>query len=310
MTEIEKLLTQLININSVTGQEKEIGEFIISQLGNVPFEKQIIDIEKERFNIIVRKGNSKKWLVCHVDTVPGTAKATFDEEKIYGRGACDNKHSVAAAILLAKELDAINIIFTIGEESDFIGAKKASESGLVENAELVIVQEPTNFNIITGQCGIITFSLEISGTQVHSSLQNTDSAVHKLVNIIHDLLSKKWNCFNVGLIQGGIAENVVAGSAKTIISVRPKDEKERKSILEEIKKIQASVYIKNDIAPHSSSLGFKENIASHFSEMAFFKNCIQFGAGSIEHTHSEHEFILRSDLNVLVQKLKEILSYR
>ena len=60
MTEIEKLLLDLVKIPSVSGQEKAVGEYIyqkLEKIGGFKLEKQFID--KDRFNIIARKGKPK-----------------------------------------------------------------------------------------------------------------------------------------------------------------------------------------------------------------------------------------------------------
>src|SRR3989344_1921476 len=113
MTKIEQLLIRLIRVPSPSGQEKNIGEFIIQQLKNFKIQKQTV--AKNRFNIIAKKGISKKWLVAHMDTVPGNMPIKITKDHISGRGACDNKQSIAASILVGETLDNINLLFTVGE---------------------------------------------------------------------------------------------------------------------------------------------------------------------------------------------------
>lgn len=305
MTEIEALLLQLLNIPSPTGQEKELADFIVSNLHNVPVEKQ--DTGSGRCNIIVRKGNSKKWLVAHMDTVPGTIPVSMTDNVIYGRGACDNKQSVAVAMILAHEMSDINILFTVGEEVDFNGASFARDSGVMKDAELVIVQEPTCFQIITAQCGVIAFSIDTKGVEQHSSLPNPNSAIDKLMNILEVLGRQQWHAFNIGRISGGIAENVVPGNAHALVSVRPRSEKERMDILEVLKTFSPEISINKDIHPYHGSSKFPQNIAPHFSEMAFFPNSIQFGAGDIKNAHTVDEHISRKELNELKTRIVSLL---
>lgn len=309
MTEIEKLLIELIKIPSVSGHEKELGDFIVSQLsgvGDLKIQKQ--NVGKGRFNLVIKKGNSKKWLVAHMDTVPGGGPCRVTKDKIFGRGACDNKQSIAASIILARQLSDINLLFTVGEEIDFSGAHKAVKTKICKDAELVIVQEPTCFKIITGQCGVVSFSVESTGREQHSSLDNPNNAIHKLNEILAVLIKKNWTAFNIGIIEGGIAGNIVAGSARAVISVRPRDTKEQKRIISELKRLSAKVVINKNLPPFCGSLGYPERIAAHFSEMGFFKNSIQFGAGDIRNAHTQQEHILRKDLNILPKKLLEILN--
>lgn len=303
MTSIETLLLDLIKIPSTTGQEKEIGNFIISKLNGFSVKKQHID--NERFNVIATKGSSRRWLVAHMDTVPGNVACMVTETDIYGRGACDNKQSVAASIIVGNQSKDINLLFTVGEESDFCGAKKAQELGI--NPSLTIIQEPTSFQIITGQRGVVSFILRTTGKAQHSSLDNNKSAIHKLIAILSSLQKENWTAFNVGKITGGIAENIVADRAEATVVIRPHDKREYDLLLKRLDSLEVEVIVKNSLLPYKSNLNFPENIAKHFSEMSFFKNAIQFGAGNIQNAHTNNEHISRSEINVLPEKLLKLL---
>lgn len=308
MTEIEELLIQLIKIPSVSGGEREVAEFISSQLAGPWIKIRKQNVGEGRFNLVVQKGKSKKWLLAHMDTVPGVVEHCVTKDKIFGRGACDNKQSIAASIILARELSDINFLFTVGEEVDFAGARKAVEEKTCNDAKVVIVQEPTSFELITGQCGVISCVIETIGKEQHSSLKNPDNAIERLAKILAQLSEKGWTGFNIGTIEGGVAENVVAGSARAVISVRPRDSKEQKSIISEFKKLRAKVSIDNNLSPFHSAVNLAGKTATHFSEMGFFKNSVQFGAGDIRNAHTQEEYILRKDLNALPKKLLGILN--
>jgi acetylornithine deacetylase len=306
MTEIEKLLISLLEIPSPSGQEKAVGDFVIEQLAEFKIEKQFV--APNRFNVVARKGSPKRWLVAHMDTVPGVVPIRHTVSSIFGRGACDTKQSIAASIIVGQKLTDIGLLFTVGEEVDFIGAQYAQKSGI--SGELVIIQEPTNFSIVTGHRGVITFRLKVSGQAQHSSKPNADNAISKLLPLLQYLEQQNWTAFNLGLISGGSAGNVVANQAEVTIVVRPISPEEHTAIHAELKNIQKEdieITIINNFPPGRSTLGFPENIALGFSEMAFFANSIEFGAGSSEFAHTDKEHIDRSDLNQLPEKLISLL---
>jgi acetylornithine deacetylase len=304
MTEIEKLLINLIKIPSVSGNEKLIGEFIISRLNDFKITKQ--NAGKDRFNIIAKKGISSKWLVTHMDTVPGELPLRITKDKIFGRGACDNKQSIAGSILVGNKIKNINLLFTVGEETDFIGARLARKNAI--KGDFVIVQEPTDFKVITSQRGIIEFEITTKGKSGHSSAEKIKNANHKLIKVLTDLEKNKWSSFNIGVLSGGVAANVVAVSATATVSVRPKNIIEYKSVIEALKKIENKVKIKNCFRPYKNKLFFPEKECRCFTEMFFFKNSILFGAGNIKLAHSDQENISRKQLNLLPLKLIELLS--
>ncbi len=306
MTNIEKLLIELLKIESVSGNEKNVADFIVSKLKGFDIKKQII--EKDRYNIIAKKGESDVFVVAHMDTVPGVVPIKITNDKIYGRGSCDNKGNIAGMILLGNKLENINLLFTVGEEVDFVGVEKVKIKGA-----RVIVMEPTQLKTMIGQMGIIAFSVITKGKEQHTSLKfkQEDSAVHELVKLINFLSGKRFNAFNVGKIGGGIADNVVAGEAIADISMRPKNQKEYNEILKTIKnlsnKFSCGIKIRHKYKPFVSSLPIKGEVAPFFSEMSFFKNSLLFGAGSIKQAHTNDEFISIKQLNLLEEKLEKLI---
>src|SRR3972149_5093122 len=81
MTSIEKLLVKLIKITSFSGSEGKIGNFIVSQLRGFKIRKQIFD--RSLFDINAIRGNSRKWLVFHMDTVAVNIPLKIDSRNIF-----------------------------------------------------------------------------------------------------------------------------------------------------------------------------------------------------------------------------------
>lgn len=296
---MDKLLISLLKIQSYSGDEERIAKFIVSKLKGFKIKRQFV--AKNRYNIIARKGISKVWLVAHMDTVKSWVEPKVEGNKIYGRGAVDNKGNIAAAIEVGKQLSDINLCFTVGEEQDFIGAKSARK--IIKN-DLAIVMEPTNFEVYSRQRGIVNFEISTKGKQEHSAYSSgKNNAIQKLVKILLDLERKKWTAFNLGKIEGGIASNIVAPSAEVSLSARPETMKEYLSILKKVRNYR----IKNKIPPYSNPK-IKGKLKKAFTEMAFFKNSLVFGAGRIGQAHSNHEFIFKKDLNVAPEKIIDLIN--
>jgi acetylornithine deacetylase len=306
VTPLEKTLIDLLRIDSVTGNEAAIAEFIESQLDGFSVKRQYVT--KKRFNIVARKGNSDVWMVAHMDTVPPFLPIKITADKIFGRGAIDNKGNIAGAMAAVKRIENINLLFTVGEEVDFVGAKKANiKKGVV------IILEPTGFEKRLAQCGVISMNIIATGDQKHSSLLANDreSALHVMTDILHELMKKGWFRFNIGIVRGGVAENVVAGFAEANISVRPRDRAEFSEVLRIVRALKGvKVKIINQLPPFASSLpqdvGMREPVA-FFSELSFFKRGVLFGAGSILQAHTPDEFILRKDLSRLPDELVRLV---
>ncbi|MGD0523195.1 MAG: M20/M25/M40 family metallo-hydrolase, partial [Candidatus Microgenomates bacterium] len=101
MTEIEKLLKDLILIPSPSGSEKVIGEFIFNLLEKQGFEVNKCPVSKDRFNVVAKLGEPKVYLAAHMDTVNPILDYRETKSHIYGRGSCDTKASVAGMITAA-----------------------------------------------------------------------------------------------------------------------------------------------------------------------------------------------------------------
>lgn len=305
MTKIEKLLLDLLNIPSVSGDEKNIGEFLCKQLVGFKIQKQ--KISKDRFNIIAKKGKPRFYIVVHMDTVPGDVSVKVTKQRIYGRGAIDNKGNIAGAIMAARKLDNVGLIFTVGEEVGCEGAKKVRVK-----SDKFIVMEPTKLQVGTAQRGVVAWTVTAKGKQMHSSLQfkKTDSAVYVLNDFLHKLFKKNWTAFNVHITNGGIADNIVPALAVADVTMRPKTEKEFKEIVQFAKRhrnknVKITSYI--ETLPCKSTLIKKGISVPFFSEMAFFPNSVLFGVGNIEQAHTPNEYVVRKDLNRLEGELLRLI---
>ncbi len=306
MSEIEKLLIEMLRIPSVSGQEKAMGDFLVSQLGDFQLEKQVV--AKDRFNIIAKKGQPQTYIVVHIDTVPGVVPIKVAKDRIFGRGAIDNKGNIAGALLVARQLENIGLIFTVGEEVDFCGAKKIK----VPDGQFVVM-EPTKLQMMRGQRGVIGFDVVASGKQIHSSLsfKKEDSAVYLLTDLVQELYQKNWTALNVIITTGGEADNVVSAQAEGKVLARPKDSQEYQAILNWVKKIKRkNIELKElyAIPPCESSLTKKGKIAPFFSEMAFFKDSVLFGVGNIAQAHTVDEYVERKALSQLEGKLLQLIT--
>ena len=98
--EIE-LARQLLNIPSVSGEEKEIAEFLVDRLSRT-FKVETQNVGNN-FNILATCGKPDIILTTHMDTVPGLLEIKEDNDYLYGRGACDTKGIIAAMVCACEE---------------------------------------------------------------------------------------------------------------------------------------------------------------------------------------------------------------
>ena len=115
------LTRQLVQIESISGNEHKIADFLFDHLKHLDFKVEFQDVCDGRKNIYARIGDPKVILSTHMDTVAPFIEFSEDEQFIYGRGSCDAKGIMAAQINAAEGLlnDGYNnfgLLFLVDEE--------------------------------------------------------------------------------------------------------------------------------------------------------------------------------------------------
>jgi acetylornithine deacetylase/succinyl-diaminopimelate desuccinylase-like protein len=248
MTRTEKLLAELIALPSVNpaflpprhphAGEKNVADFLASVAAHAGLEIELQKILPGRFNLLARLLPRKKvrqtiLLAPHLDTVGANATKFIPQRKngrLYGRGACDTKGSVATMLSALCELAdtksrplETEIVFAglVDEEHSQAGSRALAASGF--KADLAIVGEPTRLQVVTAHKGSLWLDLETRGKAAHGATpQLGKNAVHEMARIV-DLLETDYAAqlrkrkhpllgtatVNVGKISGGAQPNIV-----------------------------------------------------------------------------------------------------
>ncbi len=322
--DVNKLLKELINISSETGSEAKISEYLFNYLKKRAFNITRFPVQKGRVNILSQVGKPKIILQAHVDVVPPHIRASEDEKYIYGRGACDTKGSVASMIIAAQNalksgITDFGLLFTVGEEIDFIGAKKAQ--ALIEKLNaFIIVGEPTLLKPVVAHYGVLVISLSCYGKAAHSSQPSRgENAIDRLIALLNGPI-KKLNIHQDTLmslvkINGGIAENIIPDKAEAVLSFRiaPTDENDYHQQIKNLVGVHAMVQEIRKLPPICSkvpkSLKFlgKGKTVKYGTELTFFKNGLVLGPGNIMDAHTPNEKISKNELNTAVNIYSKIL---
>src|ERR1044071_4164772 len=126
-----ELTRKLISIPSISGNEKDVADFLPECLNASGFQVYLLDAEPSRPNVYARVGEPDVVLSTHTDTVPPYVEFREDDEFIFGRGACDAKGIVAAMIkageaVLEEKGSDFGLLFLVGEEAGSQGARAAN----------------------------------------------------------------------------------------------------------------------------------------------------------------------------------------
>ncbi len=159
-----KILADLVAIRSVNNNEEAVAQYLTTLLGKHSIETELVQYAPHRANLVAEIGTGKPVTVFsgHEDVVDAGGDwdtdpfdLTEQDGKLYGRGACDMKSGVAAMIIAMIELKeaatpingTIKLLITVGEEVGEYGAEQLTQQGFMENADVLVIGEPTGYRI-------------------------------------------------------------------------------------------------------------------------------------------------------------------
>jgi acetylornithine deacetylase len=311
-----KLLIELIKIKSFSNQEIDICNYVYSLLKKEGFSVSKQSVDANGFNIIAKTGNPRLYLCAHLDTVKDSLPIKETASAVFGRGACDTKASVSAMICAAveskkKNISDFGLVFTVGEEYDFRGAKLAAKLGM----PFAVVGEPTNLDIVNGHYGIIAIKLTAKGKRAHSS--EPEKGINALDILFNDIAKIKKiklqnGSINLAKINGGIADNVVPDHAEAEISFRihPRDKTDYLKKIKSLVKSEVTVILNLKgvftAVPKQIAVA-KHRVVKYGTELSLYKTGIVLGPGDINYAHSSNEQISKDQLKKAVALYQQIL---
>ncbi len=162
------ILTALVKEYSPSGHEEEAVRRFIDIARSLGFTAHA----DAAGNGIARIGEGPPSIMFlgHIDTVEGRLPVRFEGDRLHGRGACDAKGALAAALMASHRHDGpgeIVVVGAVGEERDSRGARH-----LLAHArpDFLIVGEPSGWNGVTiGYKGNLSLLLRLGGERVHLS---------------------------------------------------------------------------------------------------------------------------------------------
>lgn len=318
---VNELTRKLIDIPSVTGEEKSVGEFLASHLEDLGYQVERQEVAADRFNVIATTNASPRVVLStHMDTVPPHIVSSENEEKIFGRGACDAKGIIAAQIMAAERLrgegiQEIGLLFTVDEEQGSAGAQVANLGKPSFSSEYLINGEPTENKLASATKGSLRLNLRTKGRAAHSAYpEQGESAIERLLDVLHSIRACEWpedevlgeTTCNIGVIRGGTRANVVPEEASADLQLRLVSKAGPvKAMLEDAIAGRAEVEYLSEHEPvrlHAID-GFEECIVRFTTDIPYLSQWgtpLLLGPGSILNAHTDHEFVEKRELETAV----------
>ena len=243
------LAARLMEIDSTSGREGDVVDWLHAFLVGRDWEVRRIPVSAGREDLLATAGSAIPPVVTlstHLDTVPPFIPPRLDGGVLHGRGSCDAKGIAAAMVAAAERLRddrfPVALLFVVGEEVAHDGAHAANEfardffRGTPRDARALINGEPTESTLALGTKGAMRVFVRTAGEAAHSAYpQLGRSATHALVRLLAELddldlprdVTLGDTTINIGVLTGGVADNVVAPFAEARLMVRlvtPPDE--------------------------------------------------------------------------------------
>jgi acetylornithine deacetylase len=320
------LARRLIDIDSTTWREAEAGaelSRVLQQLGYQVTEQPVAD---GRFNVYARLDTSPEIVFStHFDCVPPFFPSREERGLLFGRGACDAKGILAAQVAAAESLRAagetrIALLFVVGEERGSDGARVANERA-PDGIRFLINGEPTDNRLGAATRGLLRVRLHADGRAAHSSFPELgESAIDKLLDALmvmrgvalpEDPLLGRTH-YTVGLIEGGVAPNVVSPHASAELLFRTVGS--GAAVRDALHVVESLVHIEHvlDIpAVRMHTLpGFDTAVFPYTTDVPMLTRWgtpLLVGPGSIHVAHTDHEHLAIDEMVAAIQLYESLV---
>lgn len=329
MSDLVAFIRRLVDIPSVSGNEREVALFLEKDLGERGFSLTMQEVAEGRLNVYATSpGVLPKVVLCtHLDTVPPFFPSSEDGEYVYGRGSCDAKGILATMVLAAVSLrqqgvDEVGLLFVVGEEVDSIGALAANR--LESRARYVVVGEPTENRMASGHKGGLKVRLRAKGKAAHSAYPHLgESAIDRLLDVLSEVRAANWGrsetlgeaTVNIGTIGGGLAANVLAPEAEAQLFVRVvASAAEARTKLDEI--LSRHPALSYDVISEADAVSCETRPGFEIAPVAFgtdikslrtFGKPLLIGPGSIHDAHTSNEKIGKKEAEEAVSYYQRLV---
>lgn len=274
---VEQLLRELIALPSVNpafvppghphAGEQRVAAFLTDTAKKAGLEVETQPVVDDRANVLIKltpQGQIKRRIILapHMDTVPCADERQltpeFKDGKLFGRGACDTKGSIAVYLQTMLDLaqaerrpkeTEIVLAALVDEENAQGGSRVLGGSGF--KADLAIVGEPTKLRVVTAHKGDIWFRIQTRGKAAHGSRPDLGrNAVLEMARVVqllettyanklrekkHELLGHAT--INVGSIWGGNQPNIVPDHCEITADRRTLPGETDKRVFQEIREL-------------------------------------------------------------------------
>jgi glutamate carboxypeptidase len=233
---VSDLLRELVELESPTGHSEGLRAAAERVAAELEPHRGEASFTGDHLRIDLPGDGEPLLLLGHVDTVwpIGTlANMPFRVEngRAYGPGSYDMKAGLVVLVEAVREAGdrrrAARVFLTADEEIGSLSARPLIEEAAQDAAAAFVLEPPTpRGNLKTARKGLARYRLVVHGHAAHAGT-HPDEGASAVEELAHQILvlrglndPRHGITVNVGVIRGGVRENVVADHAEAWIDVR------------------------------------------------------------------------------------------
>jgi succinyl-diaminopimelate desuccinylase len=340
--DVVSLTEQIVNIESVSGNEKVLADEVESAL------RALAHLEVMRFgNTVVARtshGHAERVVIAgHLDTVPvhDNLPARLDDELLHGLGTCDMKGGVAVALRIAATMPETNRDITflfydceeVEEERNGLKLLGERHPELLQ-ADFAILMEPSDAVVEAGCQGTMRVDVVTRGERAHSARSwRGVNAIHGAAEVLARLAAYEprrpvidgleyHEGLNAVFISGGVAGNVLPDTCTVSVNFRFAPDRSEEDALAHVREVFDGFEITvSDSAPAAmpglgvpaaaafvEAVGGRANPKFGWTDVARFSAlgipAVNFGPGDPHLAHKQEEFVPLDHIRSVEEQLR------
>lgn len=212
---IVELTMELVEQDSVSHRSNEkVSRIVADRLEAMKFGvewHQFKDVRGQtKVSLVAKRGSGSGGVayLAHTDVVPAddwsapfcsAFEPAIHDDRLYGRGTCDMKGSLACALIAAEQIAEsqqnlpIYFVVTADEEVGMQGAKQVNQESawfeeMVQSRTVGIVGEPTKLGVYHAHKGACGITVRARGKSAHTSTNDGINANYQLIPALAQLL--------------------------------------------------------------------------------------------------------------------------
>jgi acetylornithine deacetylase len=324
MTDVVALAAELLALQSSTGSEGPVVDFVSRWLVSHGWNVTTQEVSKGRANVWASRAGGGVTFSTHLDTVPPYLPPRLEGQKLFGRGACDAKGIAAAMLCAAERLGEadekrIDLLFVVGEEKGSDGARAANH--LQATSRFLVNGEPTESKLASGAKGSQRVVVRTRGRAAHSAYAELGvSAIEPMLALLPTVKALPLpkdpllgeTTVNIGTIHGGTEANIIPALCESELMFR---------LVSDVKPLRAAITkwaegkAELEWGSHIPAQKFHTIPGFDVAPMAYTSDIpllsrwgtpLLFGPGSIHVAHTTEEFIDVDELRNAVDAYERI----